>query len=119
MEISFHPPCRPWSVNERRHWASESRDRKLWKAITRLRAEDYLLRHAIPGLPPSNVKVFIPFYGAGRRDPHNYTGTVVKAIIDGLVAAGCWTDDTAEFVTVIDPVLVETGGPVLVEVSPR
>lgn len=119
MRISFHPPCPPWSVNERRHWAAEGRDRKLWKTLARLRAEDYLLRRTLPGLRPSNVSVTIPFPGPGRRDPHNYTGTVVKAIIDGLVAAGCWPDDTAEYVTVIDPTLTVHGGEVVVEASPR
>lgn len=29
--------------------------------------------------------------------------TVVKSIVDGLVDAGLWPDDTAEWVTVADP----------------
>jgi hypothetical protein len=56
-------------------------------------------------LPPSFVTVSIPFLTNHRRDPHNYVGTVVKAIVDGLVAMGAWKDDTAEYVTVKEPVL--------------
>ena len=45
----------------------------------------------------------------------NYVGTVVKALIDGMVDAGCWPDDTAEFVEIRQPVLV-VGGDGLVRV---
>lgn len=44
----------------------------------------------------------LPFRTAGRRDAHNYTGTVVKAVVDGLVRAGIVPDDTPEWVTVLD-----------------
>jgi len=44
---------------------------------------------------------------------------VVKAIVDGLVDAGCWPDDTAEFVEIRQPVLVVGGdGLVRIAVSP-
>lgn len=55
----------------------------------------------------TTVTVEIPFPTKRRRDPHNYTGTVVKSIIDGLVAVGVWPDDTPEWVKVAEPVLVK------------
>ncbi len=50
------------------------------------------------GLPPSVVQIDIPFTQNRRRDPHNYCGTVLKAIIDGLVEINYWPDDTPEWV---------------------
>ena len=52
-----------------------------------------------------------------RRDPHNVFATV-KPIVDGLVDARFWPDDTAEWVTVLEPEFW-TGGMVLVEITPR
>ena len=45
------------------------------------------------------VTVKLPVRDSRRRDPHNYGGAV-KALVDGLVDAGAWPDDTAEFVVV-------------------
>lgn len=118
MRLEFYPPCAAWSVNQKRHWAADRRDRELWFYSASIYARQANFRGQPFPLSPSTVAVTIPFDSNRRRDPHNYTGTVVKAIIDGLVRAGCWPDDTAEFVTVIDPKLV-VGGPVVVEVTPR
>lgn len=63
--------------------------------------------------------VQIPVRGRRRRDPHNYTGTVVKAIVDGLVDAGFWPDDTGEHVTIVDPMLLPGGREVIVVIEPR
>lgn len=54
---------------------------------------------------PIAVQVTLPFRSGRRRDPHNYTGTVVKAIVDGLKDAGLVPDDTPEWVTVLDPII--------------
>lgn len=108
--ITFPKPEEAWSINQDRkiHWSARSRLKKAWKHT----AWGYAIQAkgtAHPGfthLDPSLIRVLIPFSKAGRRDPHNYTGTVVKAIIDGLVLAGFWPDDTAEWVEVADPVLI-------------
>jgi Holliday junction resolvase RusA-like endonuclease len=68
-------------------------------------------------LEPALVRVHIPFTQNRRRDPHNYCGTVVKAIIDGLVKAGAWEDDTPEYVEHLSPVLYK-GDEVKVEIYP-
>lgn len=53
------------------------------------------------------VQIEIPFSVKRRRDPHNYCGTVLKSVIDGLVRAGAFPDDTPEFVGHREPVLTE------------
>jgi hypothetical protein len=55
---------------------------------------------------PCIVQVHIGFRQHRRRDPHNYVGTIVKSIVDGLVLAGVWPDDTPEWVQVAEPKLV-------------
>jgi len=52
--------------------------------------------------------VEIPFPQRRIRDPHNYCGTVVKAVIDGLVMGGAWPDDTPEYVGHLEPSLYVT-----------
>jgi hypothetical protein len=49
-------------------------------------------------LPPAIVQVVIPFAQKRKRDPHNYCGTVLKAIVDGLVEEGLWPDDNPEWI---------------------
>lgn len=68
--------------------------------------------------PPSIVEIAIPFERNVRRYPTNYVGTVVKAVVDGLVSAGLWSDDTPEFVTVVQPML-EIGSDVTVRLLRR
>jgi hypothetical protein len=49
----------------------------------------------------------------------NYIGTCMKAAIDGLVDAGLWPDDTAEFVTIEQPVLRVRGDVVVLRITPK
>lgn len=110
MILRFPPPDKPWSVNEIPPTVSAKIRRSKQKATWR-DAAFYEARKALgpgwrrDGLPPSTVTVQIPFPTNRRRDPHNYVGTVVKAIIDGMVLAGCWPDDNPDYVTVIEPKL--------------
>lgn len=110
--IEFPPPAKPWSTNQDRnlHHLRRAELIKQWKGAARLLA-GYLTRDR-PGI----VQVWIPFGDKRRRDPHNYCGTVVKAIIDGLVMAGVWPDDTPEWVGHREPVLYK-GNKVIVEIT--
>jgi hypothetical protein len=54
---------------------------------------------------PATVLIELGFHTNRRRDPHNYVGTVCKAIVDGLVLAGLWEDDNPKWVTLHEPVL--------------
>lgn len=116
-ELRFVPPTRPWSTNDerRQHWAVRARLVKAWRETAAWTATA-----ARPGpLGPSIVHVSIPFGRGGRRDPMNYVGTIVKAVIDGLVDAGCWPDDTPEWVEIRQPALEVGGTDVIITISPR
>lgn len=120
--FAFTAPNRPLSINEsnRMHWATRRRRLKPWADATsaayrladpaeRASVENQLVR----------VHVRIPFPRRGRRDPHNYSSTLVKTIIDALIANGMAPDDTPEFVTVADPtVAVDPTGIVTVMIEP-
>ena len=58
--------------------------------------------------PPSTVAFLFDVPDSRRRDPMNYYSTI-KALVDGLVDAGLWSDDTPEFVTTVEPVLRNVG----------
>ncbi len=113
--VTFTAPTAPWSVNARMHHMSEHRIARQWREAA-ARAARFQLGPGVT-LPPCEVHVAIPFPKPGRRDPHNYVGTVVKRIVDGLgpelvrrtgvsPGAGLWPDDTPEYVTVLEPSLV-------------
>lgn len=120
--LRFPCPAEPLSVNRE---AAKPRSRQgamrlhhihaTWRDTTTLFARSKLRGTS---LGPSTVQVTIPFATNRRRDPHNYTGTVVKWIVDGLVRAGIWPDDTPEYVTVLDSLLV-VGDEVIVSIQPR
>lgn len=99
------PPAAPLSINQERnmHWATRSRRLDPWKVTTFWLAKEAKLPAAVAGRP-ATITAVLPVRGHHRRDPANYYPTV-KAIVDGLVLAGVWPDDTPEWVTVAEPVL--------------
>lgn len=106
----FPQPHRLISMNDRDHWRQRSRRVKAWRAAThgavaarRPGASRWIA--AGQSLPPGIVHVQLPVPDSRRRDPHNYYPTI-KAIVDGLVDAGLWPDDTPEWVTTTEPTLV-------------
>lgn len=98
--LVFEPPADPISMNEGDTWGVRAR-----AAAWRDRAH-YAWCEAHPGRgpagrafgPPAVVWVALPFGTQRRRDPINYAKTV-KHVVDGLMMAGAWPDDTLEFVT--------------------
>jgi len=102
-KVTFDRPCVLMSMNDRPHWTVERRHAKAWRnaaawaAIAQLgTSPDARMRGS------STVTITLPVHGAHRRDPHNYFKTV-KHIVDGLVDAGLWPDDTPEWVTTTEP----------------
>lgn len=100
VELVFTAPADPISMNEGDTWAVRG-------ASAEWRDAAYMYWCAeFPGVGPSGrafghpgvVDVLLPFRLGRRRDPINYAKTV-KHIVDGLVLAGAWPDDTAEYVT--------------------
>lgn len=98
----FDAPDKALSMNERLHWAAKAERVAAWRHATNIQARAQLLEPR--GLGPSLVQVSLRFPHARRRDPHNYVATV-KPIIDGLVDAGVWPDDTPEHVRTLEPTL--------------
>ncbi len=121
MELTFTAPSKPWSTNEDRtmHHMVRAERIKEWKTATQLTFISHINRNKMKRAQyPSLVWVTIPFTTARRRDPHNYCGTVVKAIIDGLVKGGAWEDDTVKYVRHVEPTLVkDTEGLVIVRLE--
>lgn len=115
--LTFAPPADPISMNEGDSW-------KVRKSAKEWRNRAYFAWcEAHPGVGPAGrafpmdatVHVFLPFPTARRRDPINYAKTV-KHIVDGLVLAGAWPDDTLDQVEQNIPTLGR-GSDVIVRVS--
>ena len=99
MIFEFQAPCHPWSINAERnhHWSWRAEKAKLWRE-----AGFWAWKQSAPKdwmQPKCRVTVKLPVRDSRRRDPHNYGGAV-KALVDGLVDAGAWPDDTPEWVVV-------------------
>jgi len=99
------PFTKLWSTNDRVHWSERSRMTKLWREGVAWEAKRQRLRWTVQRRP-AYVEVHLPVPDRRRRDPSNYVGTIVKAIVDGLVDGGLWPDDHPAFVQVAEPVLV-------------
>ena len=119
--IEMPLPAEPISMNEGDTWQVRGRVKE-WRD-----AAYYAWCAAHPGVGPlgrvadcpAEVHVVIGFRQNRRRDPINYAKTV-KHIVDGLVLAGAWPDDTEDYVTQHIPSLVHMSEPtVLIRVSPR
>ena len=125
----FPPPAPPWSTNQDRNLNPYDRAERirLWKETVQMywRWEGNSnpigpsgIQGAWPEEPtPMLVELTIPFTKNRRRDPHNYCGTVLKAVIDGLVIASGIPDDTPEWVGHREPKLVK-GDTVYLHLTP-
>lgn len=93
IELRFEKPGKPVTANDRLHWAEKRRRLLPWRHAVRLAW--VLAGEPQPG--PSTVSILFPVADRRRRDPSNLMPTQ-KALIDELVRAGCWPDDTPEWV---------------------
>lgn len=89
-------PC--LTMNQRLHWTKQRELARRWRYAAGIYAR---LAEAPKGLPRSMVQVSFPVKQQRRRDPHNWAPTV-KAIVDGLVDAQVFEDDSSEYVLVED-----------------
>lgn len=113
ISITFRAPGPLMSMNDRLHWSARARLARSWRHAAHIAARNTIntpssSRGPLP-LPPSTVTVVLPVRDRRRRDPHNYFATV-KPVIDGLVDAGLWPDDTPEWVTTTEPALQVNAG---------
>lgn len=108
VRMYFHAPDERLTMNKRYHWAVRARITKLWRTQAFVSAKNFRLQSGVRAhtLRPCAVRVTFHVPTNHRRDPHN-TAPTVKAIIDGLVDAKFWPDDTPDYVSVLDPVFVK------------
>lgn len=122
VTVSFERPTQLMSMNDRIHWSVDRRRARAWRQATGWAAIDQLgTTPAARRKGPSIVTVTLPVHSDRDRDPHNFFKTV-KHVIDGLVDAGLWPDDTPEWVTTTEPHLEltkERPGLVSVAITPR
>lgn len=102
--IEFAPPAPLMNMNQRVSWRTRHRLTKAWRSAACVAAVDELGAPSARVRQACTVAITLPVPDARRRDPHNYFATV-KPIIDGLVDAGIWPDDTPEWVTTTEPTL--------------
>lgn len=115
IELSFPPPWDPWSINMERtkHWTWRAKRARDYRRMAHVAAMNAGLKEQ----PPCLIVAELPFERMARRDPSNYL-PAVKAAVDGLVDAGLWPDDTPEYVSIAEPVLVK-GQLVVLRLLPR
>lgn len=109
IEFSFLQPSNPISTNEKMHWAQKRRELKPWREAIHKRADELLkytpdiqfpIRHCV-------IQFTFGFRTNHRRDRHNYTGTMVKALTDELVIAKVLEDDKSQWLEVRDSILTK------------
>ncbi len=98
--VRFRAPDRYMSMNDRDHWRAKACRVKAWRHAAYAHATNARFHVLVP----CTVQLTLDVPDSRRRDPHNYYPTV-KAVVDGLVDAGCWPDDTPEYVTTLEPIL--------------
>lgn len=103
--IVFEQPSKPLSLNQAysMHWSKRRRYFQDW-AINLKIAYSKLIAVEDIDVAPMNLQFTFTFNKKARRDPHNYIATV-KKLIDVLVEEGLVPDDTAEWISVAEPVL--------------
>ena len=115
--IEFDAPGKILSMNDRMHWRPKAALTASWVDAA-CRAGHQWARRRKWSPVPCTVQLLGPVRDRRRRDPHNYFATV-KPVIDGLVLAGVWPDDTPEWVRTIEPALVLGATRVGVLLEPR
>lgn len=88
-----------------------------WRDATFWHYKDQIGSKGVPS--PAIVELYVPVPNKRRRDPMNYCGTLMKAVVDGLVLAGAWPDDTPEYVRHLEPLLTTQKEKVYVYIHPR
>jgi crossover junction endodeoxyribonuclease RusA len=121
VTLTFPQPAPRLSMNDRRHWASRANVTKLWRDAT-FSAAVVQVHHGhlanITHLPPSFMRVTFPVRDNRRRDSDNPAPTC-KSILDGLVDAGVFPDDTPEWVETLGSRFAKGADVVVVELIPR
>ena len=94
QELTIDVPEGAWlSSNDRRHWADVKRRR----AILRSMGKSAAIEARLEPVKHAAITAYIQYATGGRADPNNAQDTT-KPLIDGMVDAGVFVDDSSEFV---------------------
>lgn len=118
VTIAFPPPADRLSMNGRYHWRVRSARTKAWRTVAYMTACERFGFQRPARRKPMFVRVTFPVKDNRRRDADNPAPTV-KAIVDGLVDAGVWPDDTPEWVETLGSRFKKGATVVTVELIPR
>ena len=124
QSFTFIAPAQLLNLNDRDHWAVRAKSVAVWRQSAWAAGHAHRQRSGPSNFPITDqlVTVELPVKDRRRRDPHNFIPTC-KAIVDGLVDAGIFADDSHEHLSVAEPVLSilrRTDAPVVrVSISPR
>ena len=99
----LHPPDKLLNQNDRLHWAATSKIKRSWKQVAHFTAVDLKNRGLIKPIVEGQaiVTISIPVKTNRRRDGHNYSPTA-KCIIDGMVTAKIFIDDSTKYLYLND-----------------
>jgi len=104
IRLEIPNPVPPRSVNKigRQNYWVQHNNSKPWRHTTELVCRSWKHSHTDAWRRhvriPARVQTIIGVNASRRRDPANFMPTVVKPIVDGLVDAGLWPDDTPDWV---------------------
>ena len=116
--IQFDPPTRLLNLNGRQHWARRAADVRVWRrAAWAAGVQAIHDGTATRETGFSTVAITLPVKGNLRRDPHNFVPTL-KAVVDGLVDAGVFADDSVKHLRTLEPVLDQAATVVTVIIQP-
>jgi hypothetical protein len=116
VTITFPEPAERLMSNDRLHWSKRALRTRIWRTTAQYKAMGQLGQQCNVG--PCYVRVTFPVTVNRRRDSDGPAPTV-KAIVDGLVDAGCWPDDTPEWVETLGSRFAKGATEVVVELIPR
>lgn len=104
--FTFEQPSVALSVNKAysMHWSARRRYLADWRLACRIAFQKAVLERGELPLKPVTLDFTFTFAKNARRDPANYHATT-KSLVDELVNAGLVPDDTAEWVSVVEPTL--------------
>lgn len=114
LVLYFAVPTDYLTMNQRKHWSWTAQRKRIWRETTHYAALQWRSSPSERHLEGRHLISFgFPMATKRRRDPHNYYPTI-KPVVDGLIDAGLWPDDTPEFVATTEPTFIESGKPVII-----
>lgn len=106
LVFTFEQPSVALSTNKAysMHWSARRRYLADWRLACRIAFQKAAMAGGDLPLVPVVLDYTFTFARNARRDPANYHATT-KSLTDELVIAGLVPDDTAEWVSVVEPTL--------------